>query len=277
MNELLLKYTSKKPELYAPSTAKFWDDEHISKGMLAAHLDPDSDPASRNHQFIAKSVNWIAQLVPPSQYPALLDLGCGPGLYTERFARLGYQVTGVDLSGRSLEYAKATAEQNNLKIDYQPMDYRELSYEETFDVITLIYCDFSVFSDEDRSLLLHRIYKALKPNGKFIVDVFSIASYEKGMESHDWSFYETGFWSSQPHLCLSSQYRYDECHTRMNQYIILSEASVECYHIWDHTFTTEELNLDFKEAGFQSTMFYANVAGEKYQKDSEIICAVATK
>ena len=30
-----------KPELYAPSTGKFWDDEHISKGMLEAHLNPN--------------------------------------------------------------------------------------------------------------------------------------------------------------------------------------------------------------------------------------------
>ena len=36
-----LKKYSIKPELYAPSTDKFWDDEHISKGMLEAHLNPN--------------------------------------------------------------------------------------------------------------------------------------------------------------------------------------------------------------------------------------------
>ena len=35
-----------KPELYAPSTGNFWDDKHISKGMLEAHLDPDINAAT---------------------------------------------------------------------------------------------------------------------------------------------------------------------------------------------------------------------------------------
>ena len=29
-----------KPELYAPSSSAFWDDPHISEGMLSAHLEP---------------------------------------------------------------------------------------------------------------------------------------------------------------------------------------------------------------------------------------------
>lgn len=277
MNELLLKFTAKKPALNEPGTTKFWDDEHISKGMLAAHIDPDCDAASRNHQFIDKSVNWIAGLLPTDQPIALLDLGCGPGLYTERFARLGYQVTGIDISGRSLDYAEATAQRNHLLIDYHNMDYRNLSYEEAYDVITLIYCDFSVFSEEERNRLLQRIYQALKPNGKFIVDVFSTASYEKDRESHEWSYYESGFWSSSPHLCLYSHYLYDDCHTRMDQHVILTDTSVECYNIWDHTFTTEELKVDLEGAGFQKVEFYGNVAGEDYHPDSELICAVATK
>lgn len=277
MKGILMKYISKKPELYAPSTAKFWDDEHISKGMLAAHLDPSSDPASRNHEFIDRSVAWIAQLVPTAEYPALLDLGCGPGMYTERFAKTGYQVTGIDFSKRSIAYAKSVAEQKALTITYHYMDYLKLSYEESFDVITLIYCDFAVFSEEDRSQLLKKIYRALKPNGKFIVDVFSTVTYEAGKESHDWSYYETGFWNEKPHLCLNSHYQYDECYTRMNQAVILTDTSLECYNIWDHTFTTAELGLDLQKAGFQKVEYYGNVAGETYQPDSEIICAVATK
>jgi len=41
-----------KPELYAPSTSAFWDDPHISEGMLNAHLEPENDASSRSHEFI---------------------------------------------------------------------------------------------------------------------------------------------------------------------------------------------------------------------------------
>ena len=82
----------KKPHLYAPSTGEFWNDEHISKEMLAAHLNPDLEAATRKHEFLDHSVEWITKIAPPSQYKSLLDLGCGPGLYAERFNKAGYSV-----------------------------------------------------------------------------------------------------------------------------------------------------------------------------------------
>ncbi|WP_411681994.1 hypothetical protein [Clostridium thailandense] len=46
LNELF-KYL-KKPELYAESSKEFWNDEHISKKLLEAHLDPNFEGASRS-------------------------------------------------------------------------------------------------------------------------------------------------------------------------------------------------------------------------------------
>jgi 2-polyprenyl-3-methyl-5-hydroxy-6-metoxy-1,4-benzoquinol methylase len=91
--------------------------------MLKAHLDPTWDAASRNHAFIAKSVDWITQIAPPMQYMKLLDLGCGPGLYAERFNTKGYEVTGIDYSHRSLDYARNSALQNGSDITYIYQDY----------------------------------------------------------------------------------------------------------------------------------------------------------
>lgn len=79
----------RKPSIYTKSTAEFWNDEYISKQMLKAHLDPDFDGASRKLDFIEKSVAWITEQIPPADYPLLLDVGCGPGIYAERFAQRG--------------------------------------------------------------------------------------------------------------------------------------------------------------------------------------------
>ena len=98
-----------KPELYAPITKNYqnlWDDEHISKGMLESHLDPINNGATNNHDFVAKSVDWIVEIATPPQYVKLLDLGSGAGIYAEKFAQSGYQVTGIDFSERSVAYAK---------------------------------------------------------------------------------------------------------------------------------------------------------------------------
>ncbi len=73
---------AKKPGVFEQSSTKFWDDEHISSEMLKCHLHPTTDAASRNHNFIDKSVDWIRVIAPPQTSKKVLDLGCGPGLVT---------------------------------------------------------------------------------------------------------------------------------------------------------------------------------------------------
>ena len=85
-----------KPDLYERTIEKFWNDPHISKGLLKAHLDPDTEAASRRPEFIDRSVEWIVSMLPEGA--SLLDIGCGPGLYTKRLAERGLRVTGIDFS-----------------------------------------------------------------------------------------------------------------------------------------------------------------------------------
>lgn len=273
----LLDYVSRKPEIYEASTSKFWDDEHISKGMLEAHLNPEWDAATRNHDFITKSVDWIAGVANPEEYPKLLDLGCGPGIYAERFYNKGYDVTGIDFSKRSIDFAINNAKNKELTITFLYQNYLDITYREEFDVITLIYCDFGVLSDQDRSLLLDHVYQALKPGGKFILDVFTPNRYKDRKETKDWYFSEGGFWSEKAHICLNSFYRYDDKGTMLEQTVVITEDSVKCYNIWDHTFTKEELEKDLKKAGFTAVDFYGDVAGARYQPEESLMCAVSTK
>lgn len=171
------------PAPYAPGTSSLWDDPHISKNMLKAHLSADVDGATRKHDFVARSVEWIATLAPPAKYPRLLDLGCGPGIYGNLLAKRGYSVTGIDLSERSISYAVEAARQSALDVTYICQNYLELNEMNDFDVITLIYCDFGVLSDADRRQLLMKIYQGLKPGGVLIFDVFTAKKYEGREES----------------------------------------------------------------------------------------------
>lgn len=267
----------KKPQLYAQSTGDFWNDPHISKGMLTAHLNPHEDAATRKHEFLDKSVRWISKVAPPSQYESLLDLGCGPGLYAQRFYNAGYSVTGVDFSKRSIEYAKEQSLLQRSTIKYCYQNYLTIEYTEQFDVITLIYCDYAVLSVSDRILLLKKIYQALKENGKFIVDVFTPLMRKK--ESRSWQYCEAGgFWCEKPHICLEAVYQYDdEDTTELCQCVVLTDEAISCYNVWDHFFTREKLLSEMKTVGFNSFEFYDDVAGKALSDTSETICGVFTK
>ena len=80
---------SSKPPLYQPGESLFWDDPHISKSMLAAHLNPDNDLASRKHATIDREVEHLVSSGILKAGDRLLDLGCGPGLYSRRLAGRG--------------------------------------------------------------------------------------------------------------------------------------------------------------------------------------------
>ncbi|MCX7772020.1 MAG: class I SAM-dependent methyltransferase [Clostridia bacterium] len=266
-----------KPEPYAPSTAKFWDDEHISKGMLESHLNPDWDAATRKHAFVRQSVEWISKAAPVQDYRTLLDLGCGPGIYAELFHKAGYQVAGLDLSERSISYAKESAETHGLPITYEVCNYLTLDYAEQFDVVTLINYDFGVLSTENRAKLLAKIHTALTPNGLFIFDVFTPNQYSGLEEYKQWEYSQNGFFSAEPHLCLNSFYRYDEQNTFLQQHLIVTDQDVKCYNIWEHTFTESELSRDLDHAGFKIKGLYGDIAGAPYDAAGKTLCVVAEK
>jgi len=259
------------------SSDKFWNDEHISKGMLEAHLNKDWEAATRKYDFVINSVEWISSIALPSLKNKLLDLGCGPGIYAELLKRKGYDVTGVDFSERSVNYAIESAKKENLDITYICQDYLELDLEEKFDVITLIYCDFGVLSDKNRRLLLKKIYSMLKPDGILILDVFTPLEHEGKKEYKNWSYSNNGgFWCEKPHVLLESFYRYEN-NTVLNQSIVLKDDEIKCYNIWEHMFTCDDILSELKAAGNWNVELYSNVMGEKYSDDSKVLCAVARK
>ena len=263
----------KKPGLYEKGTKALWTDEHISKGMLESHLNPDSDSATRKHSFVRESVKWISSVAPAEKYRNLLDIGCGPGIYAEEFHKAGYQVSGMDFSERSIEYAQ----KKNLPIAYYLQDYLSLVFKEQFSVITLINYDFGVPSTEDRQELLQRIYTALKPGGLFIFDVFTTNLFADKNEQNNWQYSEGGFICAEPHVCLDSLYLYKNQSVSCRQNIIITEHDIWSINIWEHYFTKDELVRDLNSAGFNTSTVYGNIAGANYCDNGKEICVVAQK
>lgn len=275
MNQKLLKVFKNEPKLYETTDIPFWDDEHISQYMLEAHISPELESASRKHSYIDKSVDWIASIM-PNTTGKLLDLGCGPGLYSQRFCSKGYKVTGIDFSKRSISYAKEAALEAGEDTDYIYKNYLDISYDNEFDIAVLIYCDFGVLAPENREILLDKIYTALKPGGMFIVDVFTKNYYTNFKNTITTSFEQSGFWSCDPYLCIKKDKTYDK-DTYLEQYTIITDKNLDTYNLWNHAFDDDELRIVLDDAGFMNIDFYSGVAGESLDKSSTTLCAVCKK
>ncbi len=261
-----------KPDIWQRSTQPFWDDGHISKGMLEAHLNPNINAASRKHDFIDKSVAWLSSIVPEGS--KILDLGCGPGLYTKRLANLGYDVTGIDYSKRSIAYAQS----QDSKTKYIYASYLDIDYFEEFDLIILIYCDYGALIPSEQEHLLKKIYKALKPNGRFIFDVFSSACYLKRTESKTWSFHKDGgYWSPRQYACLNAEYKYENNRAIVSQHVVVDNKTINEYLLWDRFYTRETLEAEVSSFGFKLINLFGNACGLDFSDDSETLCAVIEK
>ena len=273
----VIRTKSRLPALYQKSETAFWDDEHISKQMLQAHLDPQTDGASRRLDFIEQSASWIQTIAPPQRHPVLLDVGCGPGTYAERFAQLGYTVTGVDLSRRSIGYARDSAAKKGLDIRYVCQDYLALDIGGCFDLAAMIYCDYGALSAEDRRVVLRNIYQRLKPGGKLLLDVFTMAGYSSFKERQTWESYPNGgFWRGDEHIVLERFCKYP-ANVTLDQYLVLSNSGTAVYHLWNTYFTIEALTEEAKAAGFSVCGAYGDVAGAPLDKDSPTLAALLMK
>lgn len=271
MYDKLLKLAA-RPTLWQRSAEPFWDDVHISEMMLEAHLNPNMDAASRRPEFIEQSVKWLASVIPSRA--RVLDLGCGPGLYTKRLSDLGYDVTGVDLSKRSIAYAR----ENDAKTKYVCQDYLTLDGDESYDAITLIYCDYAALTKPERISLLSKVRSLLKPDGLFIFDVFTPVFYNGKQESSSWYAGESGgFWSAEPHLCIEATHMYENNTVSADQCVVVTKDGVKEYIIWDTVYTKQSLTDELQSAGLRVKSMFSDVCGKDYSEQSETLCCIAAR
>lgn len=273
-----LRRLSERPPLFAPHEARFWDDPYISRQMLAFHLDPDTDAASRRPANIDAIVARLVSYLGLQPGDAVLDLGCGPGLYTSRLARRGLQVTGVDFSANSLAYARRKAQEEGLDIEYVQRNYLELDFRECFDVAMLIYYDLAVLPDRDRDELLQRTYRALKPGGAFVFDVLT-AHWPRPADGHQqWGLSLGGFWKPGPYLELAQWHHYPEAAAYLQQELILEQdGTVSLYRIWDRAYTPESVTAMLEAQGFRVESLWADLTGTPLEPESPELGVVARK
>lgn len=273
---ILKKYFT-KPPLYTAGTSKFWDDEYVSLQMLKLHLNPEVESASRTKGTLEAESAFIIRETGLTAAKAVLDLGCGPGLYVGEFAKTGARVTGVDISKRSIEYANKNIKPAYANVVFMQMNYLDLDFRDLFDVVTLIFYDFCVLNPTEQKNLLMRINSALKMGGVLVFDV--VSENFKVAESTQVSISERdGFWSPKPYLEIANTYLYENPKTLGQQYTIISEeGSVEVTRLYTRLFNQKELTELLNQCGFRVEKIYKNLKGEPLSEDSETYGIFARK
>jgi SAM-dependent methyltransferase len=272
-----LQRINERPAPFSRYTAmELWADEHISSRMLAHHLDGTSDVSSRRTTFIERSAAWMSARFGLEKGKTVLDLGCGPGLYTTRFARSGATVTGVDVSERSIRYARGLAESLGLSVDYICGSYLDLRPRGRFDLVVMITCDYCALSPEQRARLLSTVRECLQPDGAFLFDVYSLSAFESRSEQATYARdLLDGFWSSLPYFGFLNTFKYERERAVLDKYTIVERTRTREFHNWLQYYDPGSLTRELANSGLHLVEWLGNVAGDRYDPAAPEFAAVA--
>ncbi len=255
-----------------------WNDEHSSKQMLKYHLNPEVDLSSRKASFIDQSVEWIVSRFKVRPGTQIADFGCGPGLYTSRLAEKQADVTGIDISKRSIRFAQEAAKKAGLDIRYVNQNYLTYETDSRFDLIIMIFHDFCALNQEQRKIMLFKFTSMLKPGGSVLLDVLSVTAFAKRKEK---SIYKAdlldGFWAANKYYGFLNTIKYDEEKVVLDKYTIVEPDGMRTVYNWLQYFSEDSLKREFLKNGFETEALYSDVAGRTFNSVSDEIAIVAKK
>ncbi len=273
------------PEPWSEGEKIPWNDPDFSARMLQEHLSQEHDGASRRFTLIDRHVAWIHAHVLGGRSSAILDLGCGPGLYSQRLAQLGHRCVGLDFSPASIAYAQKQAQREKSQCTYVQQDIRQGDYKAhnagaNYDLAMQIFGEFNVFKPADVRHVLCEAYAALAPGGTLLLEPHLFSAVEREGRAHsEWSAHESGLFSARPHLCLIEHFWDEAQAVATNRYFIVDAASGEVTRHASsmQAYTEEAYRALLAECGYKNIVVYPSLTGETPEDGYGLLAIVARK
>ncbi|WP_281197589.1 class I SAM-dependent methyltransferase [Staphylococcus felis] len=259
------------------SKDNIWDNELFSNFVLSTHLNPELEGGSKDLNYIKKSVDFISNIAPQHTYKNVLDFGCGPGIYANLLSRKGYNVIGIDISKKSIDYAKSNIDPN-FNVQFINKDIFDFVPNNLQDTVLIIYQLYGTFSYEDRIRLLKKINKLMRINGKLIIDALSLRAYDKFSEKQEWSFSKkNNMVTKENFLALMCSQKFDNNITLQKTTYVFSNDYILDFSDWNKYFSLKELKEELYDCGFEIVSKHEDVSGEPFNKEKDCFAVVAKK
>jgi SAM-dependent methyltransferase len=248
--------------------------------MLDEHLSQAHDAASRRSVTIDRQVAWIHGTLLRGHPTAILDLGCGPGLYTSRLARLGHTCVGIDFSPAAIAYARTTAVAQQLNCQYRLEDLRSAVFGSDFGLVMCVFGEINVFPRGHASALLRKAYDALAGGGLLLLEAHTFAAIQQiGERAPRWFTAESGLFGATPHLCLIEHFWHAQASAATTRYYVveLATGALTRYAQSFQAYTQPEYTALLQACGFDDVGFFAALTGALEPDQPDLLVVVARK
>jgi SAM-dependent methyltransferase len=227
-----------------------WNDPAFSERMLREHLSQEHDLASRRLDIIDAQVEWIHRDVLGEVPSRILDLGCGPGLYSHRLARLGHRCIGLDFGPASIAHAQQEAA--GLHCEFLLADLRHAALPSHRDLVLFNYGQLNVFPREEAAGLVRRAHGALRDGGQLLLEVQTEAQVRSADGAPPtWFAADGGLFAEGPHLVLHEHFWNEELRSATERWHVIDQSgSVTRFALSNEAYSHDELQAMLREAGF---------------------------
>lgn len=157
----------------------YWN-EHVFDWKIATHDVGSEAFFLELERYRFEKLEYLARCVNFNGYANLnlLDVGCGLGNDTSRFALGGALITGIDISPHAIELSQENFTHRGLTGDFEVMDGENMSFaDNSFDVI---YCHTVFHFTHSPQKMVDEIQRVLKPGGTAILMTIN---------RHSWLFF----------------------------------------------------------------------------------------
>ncbi|MCI3923568.1 class I SAM-dependent methyltransferase [Paenibacillus sp. TRM 82003] len=187
----------------------------------------------------------------------VLDLCCGSGRHSVVLDKLGYDVTGVDLSDTLLDEARKTVPAGAIR--WLRGDMRQVPVEGPFDAVFNLFTSFGYFEDDaENAKALREIERLLRPGGRFLIDFLNPAYIKANLVPH--SVREDGETSIDERRaiegrCVVKRIRVSDAKSQERSY----EERVKLYEL-------DDFRAMLAEAGLTIDTVFGGYGGEPYDE-----------
>jgi D-alanine-D-alanine ligase len=218
------------------------------------YLKTDADVVE-DKQITKNEVELFTSILNSPKESAILDLACGQGRHSIELALRGYtNITGLDRSHYLIRKAKTAMQQEGLKITFKEGDARKLPFPaDTFDVVMILGNSFGYFeSNEDDIIILKEVFRVLKPDGTFLIDVADGSYLRTHYQPRSWEWIDKKYFVCRERSLANDNERLisREIISHVEKGIIVDQFYAE------RLYSCKMLNDIFTRSGFKNTRFH---------------------
>ena len=230
---------------------------------------------------------FIARALDLPQGSRLLDVGCGYARHAVYLAHMGYYVVCLDISDYLLEKARERIKEFNVenRVSIARVDMRYMDFENEFDGAYIFFTTFGFFSDEENERVIENLYRALKPRGRLLIDLFNpmillSTAYHISTIKREGPIIRRVWWEEDNYIVLEES-RLDLMNARsIAKRIILKKPSMEVIAtktIVIRFYMLHELRELLERHGFKIVKVFGGCKGEEYTPTSPRLIVVGEK